>query len=594
VLPARQVVVTGAAGSIVAAITADLAGRARGATFHLLDLAPAPDPSDPDLQQFLRDRDGLKRALFERHKARGERVTPAAIERALAGFERQAAALQAIDAVTRAGGTARYHRVDLCDPAAVADALADVRAAGRLDLLIHAAGLEISRALGAKSYAEFERVFDVKADGWHNLIGGLGAASLGAVVVFSSIAGRFGNAGQTDYSAANDLLCKLVSNLRRTRPDTRGIAIDWTAWADIGMASRGSIPRVMEAAGIAMLPVEVGVPAVAVELGREVEPQSVGGGEVVIAGTLGGLVHERDAEGGLDPARAAAMPHGPMIGRVLGMGVYAPLVAETTLDPARAAFLDDHRIEGTAVLPGVMGIEGFAELASLVVPGARVASAEHVRFDAPFKFYRDEPRTLRLEAWLRPDGDAVIADCRLIGVRRLAGRDEPQHTVHFTGRLRLTRAADHAPLAAPPPPVIPDGPPSVAAAEIYRTYFHGPAYQVLRGVWASERAALGRMADALPLDADGAAMVLDPRRIELCFQTAGIWDLRAHGGRLALPQGVDELRWNGGGAAGPVVACIHARDDGGFDAEVVDGAGEPCLVIRGYRTTAMDPRAVGA
>jgi hypothetical protein len=174
-------------------------------------------------------------------------------------------------------------------------------------------------------------------------------------------------------------------------------------------------------------------------------------------------------------------------------------------------------------------------------------------------------------------------------VRRLAGRDEPQHTVHFTGSLRLTRSTEHAALPVPPPPERPDGPPSVAAAEIYRTYFHGPAYQVLRGVWASERAALGQMAEALPPDGD--AMVLDPRRIELCFQTAGIWDLRAHGGRLALPREVDELRWDGGGASGPVVACVHARDDGGFDAEVLDASGEPYLIMRGYRTTAADPSA---
>jgi NAD(P)-dependent dehydrogenase (short-subunit alcohol dehydrogenase family)/acyl carrier protein len=583
--PDSQVVVTGAAGSIVAAIVADLAARAGGGTFHLLDLAPAPDADDRDLVAFVRDREAVKRELFERGKARGERVTPAMIERELAVLERQAAAGQAIDAVTRAGGTARYHQVDLRDAAGVAAALADVRAAGRLDLVVHAAGLEISRALADKTDAELDRVFDVKADGWCNLIAGAGDVAPAAVVVFSSIAGRFGNAGQTDYSAANDLLCKLVSNLRRTRPAVRGVAIDWTAWAGIGMASRGSIPKVMELAGIAMLPAAVGVPAVYAELAR-------GGGEVVIAGSLGGLVRERDPEGGLDVARAQAAPHGPMIGRVVGMGVYTPLVAEATLDPVRERFLDDHRIDGTAVLPGVMGIEGFAELASLVVPGARVVAVEHVRFEAPFKFYRDEPRTLRLEAWLVPDdtGD-VIADCRLIGVRRLAGRDELQRTVHFTGRVRLgTNGHAVAPSGAARP-AVPDAPPSVAAAEIYRTYFHGPAYQVLDAVWTRDGVALGRMAEGLPADTATGAMVVEPRRIELCFQTAGIWELRAHGGRVALPREVDELRWVGEACAGPVVVRVVARADGAFDAEVDDARGAPYLVMRGYHTIAVDPSA---
>src|SRR4029079_16334362 len=43
--------ITGSAGSIVSAITADLAA-ASGGTFHLLDLVPEPDPENPDLKRF--------------------------------------------------------------------------------------------------------------------------------------------------------------------------------------------------------------------------------------------------------------------------------------------------------------------------------------------------------------------------------------------------------------------------------------------------------------------------------------------------------------------------------------------------------------
>ena len=76
--------VTGAAGSIVSAITADLAA-ASGGTFYLLDLVPEPDPNNPDLKRFASDRDGLKRELFKRIQARGERATPALVEKELAG-----------------------------------------------------------------------------------------------------------------------------------------------------------------------------------------------------------------------------------------------------------------------------------------------------------------------------------------------------------------------------------------------------------------------------------------------------------------------------------------------------------------------------
>ena len=135
---------------------------------------------------------------------------------------------------------------------------------------------------------------------------------------FSSVAGRFGNAGQCDYSAANDLLCKITSSFRTTRPETRGIVIDWTAWGGIGMATRGSIPKMMELAGIDMLPPEAGVPFIRREL-------TSGGtcGEVVVGKRLGILLQEFDSTGGLDMkalerSRDQLPAPGPMVGKITG------------------------------------------------------------------------------------------------------------------------------------------------------------------------------------------------------------------------------------------------------------------------------------
>ncbi len=448
--PARELgsettfLVTGAAGSIVSAITADLAA-ASGGTFHLLDLVPEPDPGDPDLERFDSDREQLKRDLAERIKERGERPTPKLVERELARIERARAAVGAIEAIRSAGGTAHWHQVDLTDPEQVAAAVAD--AGGRVDVLMHAAGLEISHFLPDKPQTEYELVFDVKVDGWFNLLHALRDAEIGSAVVFSSIAGRFGNAGQTDYSAANDVLCKSISSLRRgDGPAERGVAIDWTAWAEIGMASRGSIPKMMEMAGIDMLPPGIGVPVVRREL-----TAAGPGGEVLVAGSLGLLLAERHPTGGIDPAEAtklAPSPPGPMSGRIAAMTVGEGVRVLADLDPGRQAFLNDHRIDGTPVLPGVMGIEAFAEAAAAILPGWHVAAVEDVDLLAPVKFYRDEPRTLEVRALLRDGGDGTVsADCALIGRRELHGKGE-QETVHFTGRVLLT----------PDPPALPSRP----------------------------------------------------------------------------------------------------------------------------------------
>ena len=60
---------------------------------------------------------------------------------------------------------------------------------GRIDVLLHAAGLDRSRSLADKEPAEFNLVFDVKCDGFFNLLHAIGDMPLGATVAFSSIAG---------------------------------------------------------------------------------------------------------------------------------------------------------------------------------------------------------------------------------------------------------------------------------------------------------------------------------------------------------------------------------------------------------------------
>jgi acyl transferase domain-containing protein/NAD(P)-dependent dehydrogenase (short-subunit alcohol dehydrogenase family) len=613
--PDSLFVVTGAAGSIVSAIVADLAAAAGGGTFHLLDLAEAPAADDPDLARSTADRDGLKRDLAARLQAAGERPTPALVERELARIERRAAAQAALDAVHAAGGRAVYRQLDLTDADAVDAAIAAIAAlaaeSGRVDVLVHAAGVEISRRLPDKPQEQFDRVFDVKADGWHHLLRSLDRHDLplGAAVVFGSIAGRFGNAGQTDYSAANDFLAKGITALRRDRPGCRGIALDWTAWSGIGMASRGSIPQVMAAAGIDMLPPELGVPVVRREL-----TAGGSGGEVVVAGRLGAMLAERAAAGGLDLATgtpsAAGIPSaagaplaarvaaaGPMVGRVAGFDLSEGLAAETDLDPRRQPFLDHHRIEGTAVLPGVMGIEGFAEVAALLFPELRVAAVEGVEFLAPFKFYRDEPRTVTLRALFRPAGDEVVAHCRLLGRRDLAGQAEPRWTTHFTARVRLVPAALAAATAeqlagtAAAPPAPTDGAAAVVGADdVYRLFFHGPAYRVIGRAWRDDDGVTAAFAADLPSDQLPSAPPtrMEPRLIELGFQAAGVEEL-ARAGRMALPLRVDRVAALRRPAPGePLFARVHRAEDGGSaDVQVVDGAGHLVVDVVGYRTVEL-------
>jgi NAD(P)-dependent dehydrogenase (short-subunit alcohol dehydrogenase family) len=587
-------VVTGAAGGITSAIVADLAA-ASGGTFYLLDLVAEPSRTDPKIALIRQDREKLKLALIEEARAKGEKPTPAAIDRQIMGVERSDAARRAIESVEAVGGKALWRSANLLDGPAITAVVEEIRKThGRIDVLVHAGGIEISRKLSEKEASEFDLVFDIKADGFFSLLKAAEGMPIGATVVFSSVAGRFGNAGQTDYSAANNLLCAMSSALRRTRPETRTIAIDWTAWGGIGMATRGSIPQIMAAAGISMLPPESGIPTVRREL-----VAGGGSGELVVAGTLGIMGAEYDPTGGLDVEKVQADLAGRMrplvmVGAVRAARLYGGLAVETALDPKVQPFLFDHQIDGVPVLPGVMGTETFAEVASVLCPGFHVAAIEDESFLLPFKFHRHRPATLHVQAVAHPGavGEIVVS-------AELRSRIQPrphmpvQERVHFKARVRMTREAPGKPKAAFRKPAAKAL--TIGSEPIYEVYFHGPAYRVIERAAVEGDGVVALMAAGLPPGAapPEADALLAPRLLELCFQAAGLW-LLARKQTMALPTALERAavyRPEVAAGTGRLYVTVAARGEGeAFDARVVDERGQVHAEVVGYRTVAMPGR----
>jgi hypothetical protein len=193
---------------------------------------------------------------------------------------------------------------------------------------------------------------------------------------------------------------------------------------------------------------------------------------------------------------------------------------------------------------------------------------------------------------IRPQGDALVADCRLTGSRQLANQADPQTTIHFTGRVRLTKKRPEAVRSLPP--AGPDGA-SITATDIYRLYFHGPAYQVLGQAWRDGDRIIGQMAEGLPNNHHPAELstLVAPRLIELCFQTAGLWEMGLQD-RMGLPQSVHHVKLLRDPAQSKLYAVVTpGSDQGSFDGEVVDAAGNQYLHLRGYRTVAL-PNSVDA
>ncbi len=596
--PGSVFLVSGGTGGITAPILVDLAKATKG-HFYLLARSILPERSNPLLQQLNDDPEKLKFSLLQQLSKEGKKATPAIINQEIAVLERAKATLKTMDTIHQLGGTATYIPCDVSDPVSVREAIQSVlKQEKSIDVLIHAAGIERSRKLENKSDAEFRQIVDIKSTGLFRLFKTMEELKQlpKAIVSFGSVAGRFGNSGQTDYSAANDLLARFTSGMRGQYPDIQMMTLDWGAWAEVGMASRGHIPELMKRAGIEM----VNPQEAAAYVRRELEAGTTG--EVILAGSLGMLETQIDPDGGMDVSKAnvaltSGNPIHVMLSRASGFSLQEGILLEALLDPTQEAFLKDHTLNGTPLLPGVMGIEGFAVAAEHVAStlgsakgGFRVESLSEIEFLTPFKFYKEEPRLITWKAQVVREPEGLVADVTLESkLARLQGKVDLLN--HFKGKVHLVPFGQPRKTETSQPPHW-NGAYTISAEDIYKLYFHGPSFQVLEGVQKDGDTVLGKLNKLIPPFVENKDLMLSvPILVELCFQTAGIWEIGMDGA-LSLPKSIGNLRLFESKVNGiPIFAQVKQEISGAgersFNARVIDSQGLVYLEIDQYKTSTL-------
>jgi polyketide synthase 12/myxalamid-type polyketide synthase MxaB len=157
----------------------------------------------------------------------------------------------------RARGTAvTAAAVDVTDEAALGELLTQIRASGPpLRGVIHCAAVIDDAGLLQQDTSGLLRVLAPKVRGGWTLDRLTRADPLDCFVMFSSVAGVLGSAGQANYAAANAVLDQLAQE-RRNR-GLCGLSIDWGTWADTGMAAERGLNERLAANGLdALTPVE--------------------------------------------------------------------------------------------------------------------------------------------------------------------------------------------------------------------------------------------------------------------------------------------------------------------------------------------------
>ena len=219
-----HVLITGGFGGIGLTIAEDLITR-HGAKITLIARRTLPD-----------------RALWSRHLASHDASDPLA---------RRILALQRLEAL---GGQVLVAPADVCN-------VEDMRAAvgmgvakfGRVQAVIHAAGVVDDGPLMTRTPAEVEEVFAPKLHGTLVLDGLFPDGSVDLMVLFSSTSTVTGPAGQIDYVAANEYLNAYAKH--RAGGKTRVIALNWGIWTGVGMAAEALADRMGERPAAPRLPI---------------------------------------------------------------------------------------------------------------------------------------------------------------------------------------------------------------------------------------------------------------------------------------------------------------------------------------------------
>ncbi|NHJ47486.1 MAG: KR domain-containing protein, partial [Asgard group archaeon] len=512
----------------------------------------------------------LKDQLISDLKQKHDRVTPVLIEREWSKITKAIDIKKAIQYLTSVGCKVKYYSADVVNTELMISTLDKIKSDFDQEItgIVHGAGLEISKLIADKKPEEFDLVYNVKTIGFDNLVQNINLKNVKFLKCFSSVAGRFGNAGQVDYSAANDYLSKNCWQLRKK--GIRATSICWSAWGEVGMATRGSIMKVLKHVGVTPISVNDGVNAFMNELEFGTEA------EVVIVGKIGALLESPSQYVQVDRKQS------PLIGKIR-RNFDGSIVAEREFSLEDDLYLNHHRFDNIPFLPGVIGLEIFAELAKLVYPKLQLVGFKDVEFKSAVKFTNDKSRVLKSYISFSDNG----LDCILTSEFVKDGVVVGNPTIHFKANVLLGKRIEEQ---CKKPKLK-----ETALADkkvIYTILPHGPLFQVLKEINDVDKEIIAKASinGKNQFSFENKGFTSPPLVIESGFQTMGLLDIIKEN-KLGLPLGIKSLVINKTTEPPTIIRGTKIRDaDFGsvYNFEILTKSGQVVLKAEDYSTALVD------
>ncbi len=531
-------VITGGGRGITARIAREL-GQHSGVKLHLLGRSPVPNlPAD---WQGL-DANGLvelKHRVMREANASGRRPIDAwkQVEQAieLDGSLRE---------FRKAGLDVTYHACDVRNRESVAQVLDVVRSLhGPIRGVIHGAGLEAAARFERKPVESVIATVETKVTGAVWLWELTAQDPLKFFVAFGSTSGRFGGVGQTDYSMASDLLCRLCSQLGSQGRDCRVVGIHWPPWDEVGMAVRPESQFALRASGLTFLKPAEGISHLFDELlvcSTETEVAFVDSVWDVSPAEL-----DRDRQMVACTRQfAGALSKSPLLRTIIDQHRHAVTV-ECLCDPAVAPWLNDHRFDGVVVVPGTFLMEMCLEAASLLTEPRTPLVVEGFEIQHGVRLHSGNIQRLRVSATQHPDG---CVECLIQGeFTDTKNRVVELNRTYATARIVPSKIGDHQPISEAPPKRWQEFRPAATLLQFdvceVGTVYHGQSLSALRGIAdESQTGAWFRISlDGCGSDVSQANWTASPVILDAALQACDVLRHRSHG-TSQLPSRVDRLR----------------------------------------------------
>lgn len=534
-------VCTGGARGITAFVAEQLATRF-GLTVHLLGTTSL-DGFDANWRDLDSQALGqLKKQVLMQARDRG--VSPV---KAWQDTEKVLEIDATIRRMRESGIDVHYHVCDCSDFAQVEATLAKVRQiSGAITGILHGAGVGKDSRFERKQPEKVRQCISAKVDGALALMEATRDDPLEYFVGFGSISGRFGANGHTDYSLANEMLCKQVAWFRRQRPKVKATAFHWHAWGDVGMATKPETRLALEMIDMQFMPAEEG----AEHLIRELAAGAPEGEVLVTDDRYYRMFYPAESILG----EAATTTSGPaLLNKTIDSGLFA-----CDVDPQRDPFLVDHVLDGRPLLPMVVAAELLAEAAEKAAgqPCGQLCDVEAI---SALRFFSDKPQ----EIYARVESNGGSLNCavesKFIG---RSGHASDQQRVNF--RCRVPKASRFV-----EPELVKSALPGSSDWEraIYppadAKFYVGWPFQKLRRVIVAADGLVGQIAAPALVELAGGGRDTSAWRIpsaamDACLFAVGIYAWQKIRPGISLPVGIGRLTL--GRLPRPGEACqVHVR-----------------------------------